>query len=442
MDTTNRQYFDWWLFLCTLALFCFGMVMNFSASSVMAADSAAFGHNPFYFLVRQLIWGAVGFMVLFYFWRTDLEILRRRYSLLAVLAVMGLLWLVFTPLGLEDSGVRRALGWGPLSFLPGELAKLALVFYLADVFTRRKQDVQKPAKVIPTVIIFLFILAPIMLQPNLSTGIMVAACYFALLYLAGGRMSHLFLLGGLGVAGVAVSLMHHTYQLKRLSIFLNPWSDPQGDGYQIIQSRIALGSGGIFGLGLGNSREKFFYLPENHTDFIMSIVGEEIGLLGSMLVLILFLALLYRGLRIAKASTEPFHAMLAAGLTFLICFQALINLGVIMGLLPPTGVSMPFLSYGGSSLLVFMAAAGLLMNVSRLNYQQVASMFPLRSSRRISRSAVLAGALEADPEVRRGRRERPSIHPRPRVLRPRVAYPDQVAIMGMEADSAVPGLKD
>lgn len=399
MDNANRQHLDWWLFLFTLTLFLFGVVMNFSASSVMAADSAQFGHNPFYFLIRQVFWGLIGFVVMYLCWRADLDHLRR-YSLAAILVAIALLGLVFTPLGIRDEGVRRALGFGPITFLPAEFAKLALVFYLADVFTRRKQEVQKLSKVIPTLIIFGLIFLLIMKQPNLSTGIMVASCYFTLLFMAGGRLSHLFALVGMGTVAVIFSMTRHTYQLERLLIFLNPYKDSLGAGYQIIQSRIALGAGGIFGLGLGNSRQKFLYLPENHTDFIMSIVGEELGLLGSVLVLLMFLALLYRGLCIARRSSEPFHAMLAAGLSFLICFQACINLGVVMGVLPPTGVSMPFISYGGSSLIAFMAAAGLLMNISRVNQNQLVSLFPTRRSRRPSRVSSTSPAGTPGPARR------------------------------------------
>jgi cell division protein FtsW len=262
-------------------------------------------------------------------------------------------------------GARRWIVLGPASFQPVEVAKLALVLYLAQFAARRGLAIRNLKKgVLPPIAVALLMAVLILRQPNAGSAFMLLGVTVVVLFVAGTRVAHLALLAlfGLPAAAVAVGAAH--YRLQRVLTFLNPWTDPQGSGFNVIQSMLAFGSGGLFGVGLGGSSQKFFYLPERHTDFIFAIIGEELGLVGSAGLLVLFAVFAYRGIRIARTAPDRFGALLAAGITATITGQALLNMGVATGILPVAGIPLPFVSFGGSSLVMTMIQVGILSNIS------------------------------------------------------------------------------
>ncbi len=360
-----KKQFDTWLFLPAFILIAIGIVMIFSASSPTAALEESCNFDPFYFLKRHMIWLAIGMLAMFTGYRMDANSLRK-YSLPIVILAIGLLGAVLVPsLSREILGARRSLALGPFTFQPSEFAKLALVIYLADAFARRKKKMTSIKSLAVPVIIFVLVAILIEKQPDLGSTIVVGGTVLGMLFLGGASILHLVLLTSTGFTIAVARIFKEAYRIDRIMAFVDPWKDPQGSGYQIIQSFIALGSGGLFGLGLGESRQKFFYLPEKFTDFIFAIIGEELGLIyGTIPVVILFLFILYKGFRIATNTRDPFLSLLAGGITFQIVLQAFINMGVVSGLLPCTGIPLPFVSFGGSSLVVTLFSLGLLLNIS------------------------------------------------------------------------------
>lgn len=355
---------DYWLLVIVFTLLTLGLVMVFSSSSVTAAGSADCNHDPYYYLKRQAVWALVSVLVLWCTFRIDLERLRKWSLPFVLVSVVGLAVVLESHIGVRVNGARRWMAFGPLGFQPSELAKFALVFYLADCLARRGSKIQRFARLIPLLVIFAVTVLLINMEPDLGTALVIAASFMGVLFMSGARFSHLAGLVSVGLLAVIVQICKDEYKRQRIMVFLNPWDDPGDKGYQIVQSLIGLGSGRVWGLGLGESRQKFFYLPEQHTDFIFSILGEELGLIGTLSVLFLFLMLLHRGLRVAVRSRDNYLALLAAGLTFTIVFQAFLNIGVVSAALPLTGIPLPFISYGGTSLVITMGAVGLLANVS------------------------------------------------------------------------------
>ncbi len=353
---------DFVLFITTLALVGIGLIMVFSSSAVTASVE---NQSPYYFFQRQLIWALIGLLVMIVIMRINYLRLKEFAFPLMIIAVVCLL-LVMTPLGVEAKGSTRSLGLGGLSFTPSELVKLAAVMFLAKTM-EINIDKMKSFKsgVLPYLVIMAVICALVLAQPDLGTSFVIAGTIFCMLLVAGAQWLHLGLLGAGGAGAVALAIIVAPYRAERFIAFLNPWKYPTDQGYQTIQSLYALGSGGLFGVGLGRSRQKFFYLPEQHTDFIFAILGEELGFLGAALVLTLFLLFAWRGFKIAMNAPDTFGSLLAAGITIMIVFQAFVNIGVVCGALPVTGITLPFISYGGSSLLFTMAGVGLLLNISR-----------------------------------------------------------------------------
>jgi cell division protein FtsW len=285
----------------------------------------------------------------------------------ALLVAAGLLVLVLVPpLGQSINGTRRWLRLGPISVQPAEFAKLALALYLA-AFVARKREVLSDFRqgVVPPLAVAGALAALVLVQPDLGSGLTLLVLTFALLFLAGARARHLLLVAASALPLLAVLVWMAPYRLRRITAFLDPWADPRGSGFQIIQSWLAFGNGGLLGQGIGASRQKLFYLPEAHTDFIFAILGEELGFVGAVAVVGLFAVLVWRGLRIGLRAPDPFGAALALGITVLIATQTVVNLGVVTGLLPTKGLPLPFLSFGGSALLVTMLATGLLLNISQ-----------------------------------------------------------------------------
>lgn len=363
MPVLHRRPADLVLFACVLALVGIGLVMVYSASSVVAYDRL---DDSAYFLKRQAVWIALGLAAMWLAGSIHYQRLRALTVPLLVAAAVLLVLVLVPGIGRVAGGARRWIVVGPLSFQPVEVAKLALVLYLAHFVTRRGIAIRRLRwGVLPPLAITAGFGVLVLRQPDMGSALVLGAVAMVVLFLGGARLLHL---GAVAVASLpilAVAVAAADYRLQRVVAFLNPWRDPQGSGFHIIQSLLAFGSGGIFGVGLGASRQKFFYLPERHTDFIFAILGEELGLIGTLGLLLLFALLAYRGFRIARAAPDRYAALLAAGITATITGQALMNMGVAAGLLPVTGIPLPFVSFGGSSLVVTMIQIGVLMNISQ-----------------------------------------------------------------------------
>jgi cell division protein FtsW len=290
----------------------------------------------------------------------------RSLAIPLMILTLAALVLIFTPLGIGAKGSIRSLGTESIHIAPAEVAKLTLILFLAKYMDANIGKIKFFYKgVLPVLGVTAVVCGLILAQPDLGTSVTLAGTVFFMLVAAGARWNHMGLLTISGLGLIAGAIIMEPYRAQRFLGFLDPWKYPQGIGYQTIQSLYALGSGGLFGLGLGRSRQKYFYLPEKHTDFIFAILGEELGFLGVIVVLALFVLIAWRGYKIALNAPDNFGNLLATGITTVIIFQALINIGVVAGCLPVTGITLPFISYGGSSLLFSMIGIGLLLNVSR-----------------------------------------------------------------------------
>lgn len=347
----------------TAALTLLGLIMVLSASSVEAY--ARFG-SSFLFFNRQVLYAVVGSLAMAVTMRMHHRAWRRLCVPMLLVSV-ALLALVLLPgFGTVAGGSARWIELGPVTIQPSEFAKLAVIAFGAALLSRRWQRIHDLRQLaLPLLPVVGVVCGLILLQPDLGTAIIVVASVFVLLLAAGARMRHL-LVGAAATSTLGLGLIYvEGYRWSRFMSFLNPWADPQGNGYQVIQSLIALTSGGVFGVGLGASRQKWQYVPNAHTDFIYSIIGEELGLVGMLLVLALFGVLVYAGVRVALAAPDAFSRLLAAGIIGWIGAQALINLGAVTGLLPITGIPLPFVSFGGSSLVVSLMAVGILASIAR-----------------------------------------------------------------------------
>lgn len=354
--------YDYGILIPTLLLLGFGLVAIYSASSFLAEHK--YGDSYFY-LKRQGIFCLLGlcFMIMAKNISTGFT-MKLAYPLVVI--SLALLVVVLIPgLGLKVGGANRWLRAGGLSFQPSELAKLSLALYLAYSMAKKNSDMSVFSKgFVPHLLVAGLFMALIVLQPDLGTCVIVGGWLMILLFVGGVRILHLLGLLLLSMPVVFWLIWNADYRLKRWWAFLNPWDDPQGLGFQIIHSFLAFGSGGIFGVGLGNSKQKLFYLPEPHTDFVLSIIAEELGLVGVAIIVFLFGTLILRGIRVALDAPDLYCSYLALGITSFLALQVLINMGVVLGLLPTKGLTLPLISYGGSSLVVTLMGVGLLLNIS------------------------------------------------------------------------------
>ena len=351
------------LAISVATLVMLGLVMILSASSVSAF--ADYG-SPFMFFKKQLLWAAIGVAGYVFLARFDYRRLRGRGAL-AVGACALMLAAVLVPgVGISVGGSARWIGAGPISFQPSEFAKLALILFAADVFARKREVTLKRFEntVFPLIPVLGGLALLVMLQPDMGTTMLLGIIAFGIMFVAGSPLKFIVPLGVAGGSLAVFGALAEPYRRARVTAFLDPWADPLNTGYQTIQSLIALGSGGLFGVGLGASRQKWSYVPNAHTDFIYSILGEEMGLLGTLAVLGLFAFLAYLGVRTARKAPDRFGMLLAAGITIWISVQALVNMGAVTAALPITGVPLPLVSFGGSSLVVLLAAIGILSNVA------------------------------------------------------------------------------
>jgi cell division protein FtsW len=354
---------DLWMIAATLGILAIGVVMVYSASAVAAFHDYG---DSFYYVKRQLLFAVLGVAAMFAMMNVDYTVWRK-WAVPALLICFGMLIIVLVPgLGVVRGGAQSWLGIGSFGIQPSEFTKLAMIIFLAKLLSEQHNQITEFTKgLLPPLGIMGTAFALIMLQPDLGTGAVMIGASLLVIYVAGARIAHLGGLALIGVVGLVGLIAAAPYRLQRITAFLDPWQDPLGAGYQSIQSLYAIGPGGLVGLGLGMSRQKYNYLPEPQTDFIFSILAEELGFIGGFLLLLLFLLLIWRGMRIAITISDPFGSFLATGIVGIIAVQVLINIGVVIGLMPVTGVTLPLVSYGGSSLTLLLTALGILLNLSR-----------------------------------------------------------------------------
>ncbi len=353
-------------FAVVFMLVIFGLLMVFSASSVEGLDKT--GSSYSYFL-RQGLFALIGLGILVAAAKMDYMKIKKYAPVVApvllIISVALLIVVLIPSIGIAANGARRWIDVGLFKFQPSEAAKLAVILYAAVYLARFKGKIEDAKDLYRPLIVAGVVGALILAEPDLGTTGMILISILVLLFLAGAKLRHL----GIIIATVAgagyVAVISESYRLARFTAFLDPWADPQGSGYQVVQSMIAFGSGGLTGVGLGMSRQKFSYLPEAYSDFVFAVIGEELGLIGSLVVIMLFIAFAYFGFRIAFRATDNLGKLLAGGLTFAVMVQAVINIGAATSVLPVTGIPLPYISAGGTALILNMAGAGLILSIAR-----------------------------------------------------------------------------
>lgn len=362
IDKNIKTEFDSVIFYTTMTLVFIGIIMVFSASFVQSS----FKHNDsYYFLKRNAIYATLGFISMMVISNIDYKFWKKNAKAIGIVSVI-LLLLVLTPLGIKANGARRWLGFGAFTIQPSEIAKFATIIITAKLIEKRYDNMKSLTKgVLPLLIIPSLFFILIMLQPNMSTAGTIILVTFVMIFVAGLNMKFVIAMFGSGIGLFLLLALTSEYRLKRILSFLDPFQDPLGNGYQVIQGLYALGSGGLFGMGLGKSQQKWFYIPEPQNDFIFAIIGEELGLIGCAVVIMLFVILVYRCVRIALNCTDIFTCMVVIGIGAQIGIQAALNIAVATSSMPVTGVALPFISYGGTSLMIFMSAVGIVLNISK-----------------------------------------------------------------------------
>ena len=359
----KKKHIDYFLLASVIIISIFGIIMIYSASSIWSDFKY---QDAFKYVKQQSLFFLVGIFVMLFCSKIDLQFLKKRANLILLVCFLLLVLVLIPGIGSIRNGSRSWFGIGGFGIQPSEFAKLGLIIFTAKYLAHNQKEmnsVKKGAFPIFLVIGVFFLL--IMLEPDFGTAMVIALTLIALIFISGLPFSFFVKLGILGLIGIVALIIAAPYRMARIVSFLNPWSDPLGSGYQIIQSLYAIGPGGLLGQGFLNSRQKHFYLPEPQTDFIFSIISEEFGFLGVIIVCGFFFFIFFRMLKIALQSNDLFSKYLAFGLAFGIFIQAGLNLAVVVGLIPVTGVTLPFFSYGGSSLLISMISVGLVLNVSR-----------------------------------------------------------------------------
>jgi cell division protein FtsW len=353
---------DKWLFLATLALVCVSVVMVYSASALVALERY---QQPYLFVTKQVMWAMLGLAVLSIVMRIDYRTYRNETLIWALVGGVGVL-LVAVLFSAPINGSRRWFSIGPLGIQPSELAKIVAIVFTAAALERRMHRVNElKYSLLPIVIVVGGLVGLILIEPDLGTALLLLAVIGVMVFAAG--ISYRYIIGSalLALPAMYVLVWSAEYRRRRLFAFLDPWADPLGDGFQVIQSMIAIGTGGVTGKGLMGGVQKLFYLPEPHTDFIFAVLSEELGLVGATVIVACFCVIAWRGLRAATYAPDPFGAFLALGLTMMVVLQAFVNISVVMGLLPTKGITLPLVSNGGSSLLVNLLAMGVLLNVAQ-----------------------------------------------------------------------------
>ncbi len=358
----ERVRFDSVLMIVTLALVGIGMVMVYSTSAILAGERF---QDPYHFLKKQCLFAGVGFLLMIVALLIPYKILRRFAYPLLIVSVLLLVAVLIPGVGYRAGGAMRWLKIHSISFQPSEFAKLGLVIFLAYFLAKKEEKIRSFSfGFLPTILLSGVVIVLVAKEPDLGGALFLAAMVFVLLFVGGARVTYIA-----GALLAAVPIVYYLfisagYRHKRLISFIRPWEDPTGTSFQIIQSFLSFGSGGLFGLGLGEGKQKLFFLPAPHTDFIFSVIGEELGLVGAMVVVLLFFVFTVRGFQIAMSLDDRFGAYLALGITLMISLQAVINMAVVLGLLPTKGLTLPFISYGGTSLVTNLVGVGILLHLS------------------------------------------------------------------------------
>ena len=358
----GRGKIDYILLIVVLALVGFGIVMVYSTTAILAGDR--FG-DPTFFLKRQALYAAIGFLLMIAMMFVPHEMLKRFAYPILVLSILSLIAVLIPGIGHRAGGSMRWLRIQSLSFQPSEFAKLGLIIFLSYFLTKKEDKIRSFSfGFLPTLVISGLVIALVLKEPDFGAATFLTAMVFLFLFVSGARVIYI---AASVLAAIPVAyyfLTNVAYRYRRLMSFIRPWDDPGGTSFQIIQSFLSFGSGGLFGLGLGEGRQKLFFLPAPHTDFIFSVIGEELGLVGAMVMVLLFFIFTLRGIAIANSMEDRFGTFLALGVTLMISLQAVINMGVVLGLLPTKGLTLPFISYGGTSLITNLVGAGILLRLS------------------------------------------------------------------------------
>lgn len=350
------------IFLLVCGLAIFGCIMVYSASSYIANYRYS---NPYFYLTKQIVGAVLGIIAMFVCTFVNYQKLKKLKWWVVIISAI-LLALVFIPdIGVENYGAKRWLNLGFFTIQPSEFAKFALVLFSAAYLSDNYEKIGKFKTLLPVLGVGLGFCLLVILEPNMSITMCIGFIMLFMLFVGGTKMKHFVWLGIPAACAVPALIIVEPYRVQRFMAFLNPWASPQAEGFQLIQSLYSLGSGGLFGVGLGNSRQKYMFLPFSESDFIFSIIGEELGLFGAILTLIVFAVLIYLLISVARNAKDRFGALLVLGVASVIAIQVILNVCVVSGLIPPTGLPLPFISAGSTSLIVFMAAVGLCLNVAR-----------------------------------------------------------------------------
>lgn len=354
---------DLTLLTCVVLLVLIGIMMVFSSSYYYALEHE---NNKFHYLTRDVFFAGVGFIAMLITMNVPYTFYRKISRPMMVVSIILLALLFVKPFGKTVNGATRWLDIGPTTLMPSEVAKFAVIIFVADLLERKRHVIHKFKEgLLPFLGLIMVLAGLIIKQPNLSTAITISMLIITMVFVAGARLTHLFGLGLMGVAAIVAAIILEPYRMKRFMTFLDPFKDPQGDGYQVVQSLYALGTGGLSGVGLGKSTLNKLYIPEPQNDFIFATIGEELGWIGGICIMLIFLTLIYRGVKIALNARDYFGSLLATGITALISIQVMINIAVATSSMPVTGLPLPFISYGGNFLVLLLALMGILLNISK-----------------------------------------------------------------------------
>ena len=370
MKNKNKKPFDFWIFAAVILLLSLGTIMVFSSSYYFSVKTVG---NSFYLLIPQLQYMALSIVVLIVTMNFDYKKWGKLSPLILMISI-GLLILVLIPgVGQERNGAQRWLGVGTKTIQPSEMAKFALIMFLSFSLSKRKEVLQSFTKgLVPYLLLIGFVAGLVVIEPHLSGTLIIVITSCIILFCAGAKISHFVALALPAVAAVVVAILAAPYRFDRVKAWINPFDYAMDEGWQTVQSLLAIGSGGLFGRGLGQSMQKYLYIPEPYNDYIFAVLAEELGFVGSAFVMLLFLVFIWRGIKVAMNAPDTFGSLMATGITSLIGIQFLFNVAVVTNSIPSTGISLPFFSYGGTSLMFLMFGVGVLLNISRYsNYERL-----------------------------------------------------------------------
>lgn len=362
----KKKKFDYILLTLVIVLVIFGLLMVYSASNVVALYKY---NDRAYFIKRQLIFSVVGLLLMFIMMHVSIDKIIKSTNYIFIISVILLILVLIPGIGVVRGGARSWIGFGSFSIQPAEIIKVALILFLSKVINKIKNSIYKFKMVIMLLLIIVFIFGLIMLQPDFGTGLVIVGSSILLMFCGGVKLKYFFILGGMGIFGLACLIISAPYRMERILAFLDPWSDPLGSGFQAIQALFSIAPSGLFGLGYNNSVQKHFFLPEPQNDFIFAIVCEELGLIGGIFLIGVFLFIIIRIIKMVYQIENTYYQLILLGSASSLFVQVFINLGVVIGLLPVTGITLPIISYGGSSLIFTLIMLGIVINISQ--YREV-----------------------------------------------------------------------